>query len=127
MISSLIPSISRCANALANVLGDGKQEPNNSFQSFFYCLPKRIEASHATHNHHYRLAKNLVGPDPGLVSVGGGILLDFIQQEVAQLFRKYGQISVPVVDDNNVLKGVITVDDMLGITIYLSIGSLLLS
>ena len=35
------------------------------------------------------------------------------QQEVAQLFRKYDLISVPVVDDNNVLKGVITVDDVL--------------
>jgi len=35
------------------------------------------------------------------------------RQEAAQIFRKYDLITLPVVDEKNVLKGVITVDDIL--------------
>jgi len=37
------------------------------------------------------------------------------QEEVAYIFRKYGLVSAPVVDDNGALKAVITIDDVVDI------------
>ena len=33
------------------------------------------------------------------------------QEEVARLIKKYGFLALPVVDDDNVLLGIVTVDD----------------
>jgi magnesium transporter len=52
---------------------------------------------------------NLVKPDPIFVHA-----LDS-QEEVAQLMKKYDLIVVPVVDNNNTLLGIITIDDIMDV------------
>ena len=37
------------------------------------------------------------------------------QEEVADVFKKYGFLAIPVVDNENRLVGIVTVDDVMGI------------
>ena len=41
-------------------------------------------------------------------------------EEVAQVVAKYNLLAVPVIDENNVMKGIITVDDAIDITLPLT-------
>lgn len=43
------------------------------------------------------------------------VLVDEEENEVAKLVAKYNLIALPVVDDNNIMKGIITVDDAIDI------------
>ncbi|SDZ12930.1 magnesium transporter [Evansella caseinilytica] len=43
--------------------------------------------------------------------------LEMDQEEVAQLIQRYDFLAVPVVDENNVLKGIVTVDDVIDVFI----------
>ncbi|QKS70182.1 magnesium transporter [Paenalkalicoccus suaedae] len=43
--------------------------------------------------------------------------IDMDQEEVAQMIERYDFLAVPVVDENNVLKGIVTVDDVIDVFI----------
>lgn len=43
------------------------------------------------------------------------VLTDMDQEEVGHIFEKYGFLTIPVIDDNNVMLGIVTVDDIMEI------------
>lgn len=43
--------------------------------------------------------------------------IEMDQEEVAQLIQRYDFLAVPVIDENNVLKGIVTVDDVIDVFI----------
>ena len=43
------------------------------------------------------------------------VLVHMVQEDVAMLFRQYGLVSAPVVDEDDILIGMITVDDMVDV------------
>jgi magnesium transporter len=66
----------------------------------------------------------LAGPQDPVCSVAFpkiySVHLDSSVKEVAYLMEKYKYYAIPVVDENNILQGIITVDDILSQVISLA-------
>jgi magnesium transporter len=85
----------------------------DSLEPFIYVVNKQKVLTGVVSDKKLLIASDMTRLDQIMSTEVDSVNVNTDQQEVAQLFRKYDLISMPVVDDNNVLKGVITVDDVL--------------